>query len=306
MSQQQDVLDLLLWLVVPDGVNTPKTRKNAASALGNLAKSAKSRMALIRHRNGALVEGLLRVLEGDSNVDARRRAARSIRCLSGGVEEGRAFLSLRPSVADSVARVVSNDPDSDVRAQAVETLASLSSLYHVSSLRESLGPVLGILVGVVGSSEDYRCVEIACRAVSNYFSESAHRGPIGHQSQLLNALCRVATDGQCAFGSKSDAARLLRELAGDRETAVAMGCDNAVLDGLSALLALSGLEYERHRSYAAEAVVRLAGAGDESNLKRLAGHGSLIPMFVNFTVTAPEGRRKREAKDTILRLVPIL
>jgi len=299
-----DLIDALAKLTTDENA---KTRKNAASALGNIATVDGNKEILIKHGNGSLICALLKVVCGDIEGGARRRAMRTLRCVaSGNVID---LVRNHGNFVDSIIRVSIEDSDRDTRIQATETLATMISEVSCSSNNGSDMIRVQLMRGIVqniAENRDKKCAEITCKTLSQEFSKmesGGHRVNISDFPRLLQALEEVTLDNSHSYDVKHCAAKILHNLATFDENIEIMVC-KSVMDTLAAIASLSGPNTEKAPEYAIQTIIRLSQV--EQNRRQMAEHENLLTALVNFTVAAPEGSLKDEAKRTILLLVPIL
>jgi hypothetical protein len=81
MTNHSEVLTSLHCLMLPE--DTVKTRRNAISAIGNLATVVDNHERLLSHQDGILIQCLITAAH-DEDTDSRRRSMRTLRCLCSG------------------------------------------------------------------------------------------------------------------------------------------------------------------------------------------------------------------------------
>jgi len=309
MASKEEVLTSLHSLMLPE--DTVKTRRNAISSIGNLATIPANHAHLLSHQDGALVQCLENAARTEDDIDSRRRAMRTLRCLCSG--EAAHTLRRRSDFCEFLAHIAQNDVDRDTRVQALECMAYVAADEEAMTVvREEIESAL---IGTIENSTESRLTVDACRCLSLclakveptsctspsclmkeepavlVFSTTFYAKLAAAVAQSFNAEahCNVAkivsyvvdTDG---FAGKAPAPPFLNLLA--------------------ALLSPFGPDFEQSQGVAMKSIQAIAGV--DGNKKSLAEDEGLLTALVNFAMATSEAEKKDEAKSLILKLIPEL
>lgn len=323
LCKQDDVLDVLLSLSMTDDDN-PKIRKNAASALGNIASSVENIHRLRTYHNGRVISTLVNIAKRDVDSGARRRAMRTLRCVASGSSS---FLLLENNAGLIVdlETVISDDLDADTRAQACETLGSIASSFCSTAGRKTRAndgetetmtgdDAIDAVIALIVKSEDRHCVEILCRALCHCLSEMDLSFSMKHDGRLFfRALEKVTVDISFSTEVNGFVASYLYDMSRkSTDSKIHMKC-KSIFSTLSFLSSFdditnkdnSNRAQQQVRANAAKAIMELATL--EQNQKEMAMHNGLITSLVHFTMSVPEDSDfRKQAKDTIVCLVQLL
>jgi hypothetical protein len=312
-----------------------KTRKNALSALGNIANDPRARLALWKH--GRLMLSLQTVVtKDDTDRDARRRAMRTIRWMTLGNatqwwdhDSSSSSSSTPTNGLEFLVRVIQHDPDLDTQCQACETLVIIASEVAVNThhhhnqqqqqqqqqqhgqlhLETTMAAMFCILEGTTNA----KCMDIISRGFTLFIE-----GVVGSNAQgtiaalnthgIVQALSKLANRTNYhsqSWETKESVARLLyKVIARSEDPTICVTNNNDTMNVLADFLSQTSDGNATTRDYCAKTIVALAK--EQSNRKQMVEHPTLLTSFVNYTLSAPEGETRNEAKHTILLLVPSL
>lgn len=295
MTNNGEVLSSLYHLALPG--NTVKTRRNAISAIGNLASIDDNHGSLLTHEAGCLVQ-CLTTAANDEDVDSRRRAMRTLRCLSSG--DAARELRRREDFCTFLATAAQNDLDRDTRAQALECMA------HVASDSDAMNEVQHIIstaiIGTIESSNDPGLTSDACRTLHLCCLSTSE---LSYASFSASFYAKVSTAASaCADADTHHHIAKVVSWLSSMDEFVGKTPHSALLHLLASLVSHVGPDFEESRAIAMNAIQVLAKV--DGNKRILAEDENLLTALVNFAMSTEEGDKKDVAKELILKLVPEL
>ena len=299
LMKQDDLVHTLMDLASSDN---EKIANNCISAIGNLVTVPVDSEEPAILENDDLVAKLIDISLSEMTSCARRRATRAIRCLA----STRAVTSMKSeSILAALENVVLEDGDRATRIQGTEALVALSSAGKLIDEKYDFSPMLRTMLRIMSVSEDSTCVEIICKNVPKVISSISkfHPFDLGEFTDFEIAVSKVALSEEFNFECKLNLARLLHRLSRDENNRLHLSTDN-IINALSSLVEIDGLEKERLSTHAAATIVNLSENGQCR--QRIASHESILTNLVNYLVIAPAGSVKNEVKETILTLLPDL
>jgi hypothetical protein len=300
---------------------TTKTKRNAISALGNLVVAPQNQNVLFSkdaQKQLQLIPILIKLVENDPDSIVRRRAMRTLRCLSSSSsphernQSGCIDVLMQHDIisflVDTISRNVREDDDDndrDTQAQACQTAGSLVDQFQ----NEDWPSVETALLERIESTTDSKLTLAACQCLSICVTNSPwRRGPACFSGMFWK---RLETVVAASNETHSCIAQLLLELARQEKrtrtpTAASrpstLAC-STVVNTLSSLLSESGTKFDESRNNALDVVLLLVE--DVANKRPLAENEGLLTALVNFCLLQ-QGPRKDSAKQVILDLVPEL
>lgn len=295
LATSLNVLDAVLRLTAN---SCTKAKKNAVSALGNLASEEKNKLYLVNYQNGIIINTLMKIVASDTDCGARRRAARTLRCISD--RNAAQVLVNHQGFIELMAKSATTECDRDTRLQVVEAIVSIASA--MLQTKSNLDQILKAIVQIINDSTNVECLEIISSDLLQQLLKTIDCSSLSCSPELLKAISKMAMIKQSSAGLKRQSAEALKMLCSAEENKQIMVC-RPVLDALSSLASLYGLE-EKTRTAAVEAIISLTSL--KSNRTMMAEHEKLLTTLVNFALSSPEGKLKDNTKDAILQLVPEL
>ena len=294
MTNHSEALSSLHCLMLPE--DSVKTRRNAISAIGNLATVEDNHERLLSHQDGILMQRLMAAAH-DEDTDSRRRSMRTLRCLCSG--EAAHALRKQGNFCEFLANVAQNDLDPDTRVQALETMA------HIADDSEAMVEVgTGItraLIGAIENSNESRVAADACRTLSQCLSNSD--STVAGFSNAFYSKLATAVAVSADTDSHRHVAQVVSRIA-EAEGFADKVPTGALLSLLAALISPVGADFEQSRTIAMSAIKALAA--NDGNKRAMAEDEGLLTALVNYAMTTVEGEEKDEAKAVILKLIPEL
>mmetsp|Transcript_34872 Transcript_34872/g.42639 ORF Transcript_34872/g.42639 Transcript_34872/m.42639 type:complete len:712 (+) Transcript_34872:209-2344(+) len=323
MAQATSLVNSLVSLAgTTDAVIVSKrTQSNALSAIGNLATADSDdvRQALIQQRSGVL-DMLRSVLENDSTTgaaastkgvargaegaaarssntagSAKRRAARTIRCLTDG-RESAIEIGKRLAMVTMLGTVAVSDEDGETRLQCAEALGGLARHIFIedngrnsdrgtTSAAATLGQgdvvakalatrreIFKQLLKTINDSTNDTVVEISSRGLLAALVPVAttpaattrwlERHADDDTSSFLHAISKSSLLSQSTPVTREQCSRVFRSLSGSRCHHKALVSNASVLDALSFLLVSQD---DTTRRLAAQTVGAMVECGSEDN-----------------------------------------
>eukprot|EP00978_Attheya_sp_CCMP212_P028407 scaffold98003_cov55-Attheya_sp.AAC.2 len=300
-----------------------KTRKNALSALGNIANDPRARLGLWKH--GRLLSSLQTVVtKDDTDRDARRRAMRTIRWMTlGNATQWWVDHDSSPTNGlEFLVRVIQHDPDLDTQCQACETLVIIASEVAANTHNHNqqqqhgqlhLESTMAAMLRILEGNTNVKCMDILSRGLTMFIEGIVGSNEKGTTValnthgivQALSKLANGTNHHSQNWETKESVARLLyKVIVCSEDPTICVTNNNDTMNVLADFLSQTSDGNETTRDYCAKTIVALAK--EQSNRKQMVEHPTLLTSFVNYTLLAPEGETRNEAKQTILLLVPSL
>ena len=289
MTHCDDLVASLKENLIPNDDTLLKTRRNTLSVLGNLASVPTNQEKLASDVD--LWNHLRSVSLLDDDTDCRRRAVRTVRCLSA----HEAFQ--QPGLLKLLIHVATNDKDRDTRVQALETIGNLQ-------LKET---DMSSILSLVEQAMDAETTLSACKLLLSSTEASNSSSPCQQQtlSPSFFQNLQQLVEGIPTIESHQVVTKCIALSIQDPSKALQSSSATLLLNTLAILVGKDGMEFESTRQQALGFVQELATA-DDNNRRPMAEHEALLSSIVNFALYTPDGHDKDQAKGLLLNLVPEL
>lgn len=323
-DQQGGVVEGLLGVLMLHSTNykkseqSTKIKRNAISALGNIAADSHNHAILFRNsriaNSLALLPRLVNLVNDDSDSVVRRRAMRTIRCLASSMDpKTKAAVqneSLSSFLVDVIARNVSQDDenDHDMQIQACHTAITLSEQFSP----EDRSKFELALIRRIETTTSTKLISACCQCLVGC-SRKTRCPSFPHFCFTEMFWKRLETAVSTSFDSHGSVSCLLLELI--KQENLARSLSNAgtekipsslaippVINSLTVILSEPDSGREDSRNNALDAVVLMVE--NEKNKRPLADNEGLLSSLVNMCLMHPGLTNKTAAKRVILDLVP--
>ncbi|CAJ1956578.1 unnamed protein product [Cylindrotheca closterium] len=321
--QTSIAIDFLLAVLTKNVIKTStkesttmlRAKRNAISAIGNIFADEQNHQFLCSSdhtKNGKkALRTLLKQVGKDCDSVVRRRAMRTIRCLTQSEDpEMRRVIRQEELVlllVDSISRNISHDDEND-RDMQLQALCAVGNMTDAFS--ETDWPLVETtILQRIETTTDPKLINGACKCLVECISKS----PWSRGSSCFSEMfwMRLETAVSVSNDCHECVSTLILVLAGaendkkDMETnKTSVLVSPFILKCVTKMLEADGDEYEKSRKRALDSIVALAE--NEANKRCMAENEDLLSGLVNLCLLQPQQPTRRLAKELILQLVPEL
>mmetsp|Transcript_26378 Transcript_26378/g.40325 ORF Transcript_26378/g.40325 Transcript_26378/m.40325 type:complete len:726 (+) Transcript_26378:421-2598(+) len=270
MTNNNRLLMTLVKLAVTD--QNKETREYAVTAMQNLAFSKENRVRLVQFSDGVVIEALKKALSTDVNDKSRRRAAGALTNLA--CEETGELLSKHEGLLNILARVATQDKNSDVQKRSSLALTKIASSCPVDSA--NFEPLMAALVRTA-SSANSTGIPAVFRVKAR---DASRREDMARIPGLLDVLAEMSTAKMYTPKEKDNAMRAIMHLTNDSGNRKIM-CNKVIL---KALVEASNVDTASNKDTRDSAVVAIERLATEiSNRQYMARHEGLLVVIAKAT-----------------------
>lgn len=298
-----------------DSNTSLRAKRNAISAIGNIFADEQNHKFLCSSEHTKTerhdLRTLLKQVGKDCDSVVRRRAMRTIRCLTQSKDPEMRKLIRKEEIilllVDSISRNISHDDEND-RDMQLQALCAVGNMTEAFS--ETDWPLVETtILQRIETTTDPKLINGACKCLFECISKSPwKRGSSCFSEMFWMRLETAVSSSNDCHGSVSMLIFVLAEAENEKkdmktnQTSVLVS--PFVLKCVTTMLEAAGNHNEKSRNRALDSIFVLAEI--ETNKRRMADNEELLSGLVNFCLLQPQQSTRRRAKEMILQLVPEL
>lgn len=286
MANVDKLLGTLVKLTIYENISD--TRESAVTALQNLAFAKENRVRLATYGSGVVLEALKKVVGGDKDSKARRRAAGALTNLA--CEETGECMGSRKGLVDTLAQVSIRDENIEVRQRASMALTKIASnvSYNMSCHKN-------VLDALVRASESSQAVSSIVAVLRTKARDPECRECMAFHPGILDILADIAVNTKKPVNDRDNAMRAIMHLSNEPHNCKVMCCKrilNALVVGVD----------RGEKDIAASAITAMERLATEfSNRAHMARHEGLLAAVAK--ATEREAKLEAGGGDTSLPLL---
>jgi hypothetical protein len=297
LAQNPRVLNTIMTLLSDPNV---RIRRDAVNATLSLALVAENKSLLATHYDGAFLCLLAKLLTSDVDVVVRRRAARTLRCLSH--EDTADIILHQSSILKMVTKAAISDVIEEVRLESARAITDWAMEQPVDL---SFNPaLLTALIHILESSAP-ACTELASTCLAFQTSLRSNHGIILNNAPVVNIMSEILSQPEFTPRARENVFEILVNISQSPDLSKQL----MSMDFLDSVVAALSAQDEnafttKSRNYAADIVCSLSST--PTNRASLVRQHGLMVALIQFSTTTPDVTRKTGMKKLMMHLVPEL
>ena len=277
-----------------------RIRRDAVNATLSLALTAENKSILTTHYDGAFLRLLSSLLRSDVDVVVRRRAARTLRCLS--CEDTSDIILSHSQIIKHISKAATQDISSEVREEAAKALSAwaMESTIELASHVALLDAIVRITQGTSS-----RCIELVASCLAFQASTPINHEVILNNTSIVNSLLSIVSQFHFTPLARESVFEILSSISKSEKLSSKL-MTLGFLDHIVAALTSKNEEMftMRTKNHAADVVYNLSSNAD--NRAFLARQPGLMVALIQFSTNTPDMTRKTGMKKLMMHLVPEL